>query len=211
MILKPMLHDKIGEEATESEFKEVVVKRRSIRKFKEDAIPKEALENILEAARWAPSAGNCQPWHFLVITDAGIKAKIAQNCTRFSKQHWRRFPPERAKYLAARGGSWDKSYMREIPVLVVVSYKFPKNTRTELVLGSVWMAVENMLLAATDEGLGSCVYTFFNTKEENELKQILRVNPRNRIACMIQLGYAKAEPNPPSRKPLSEIVSYEHF
>jgi nitroreductase len=146
-----------------------------------------------------------------VIADARTKVKIAQNCTRFSKQHWRQFPPERAKYLAARGGSWDKSYMREIPVLVVVCYKFPENARAELVSGSVWMAVENMLLAATDEGLGSCVYTFFNMKEEDELKQILRVDPRNRIACMIQLGYTRAEPVPPSRKRLSEIVSYEHF
>jgi nitroreductase len=193
------------------EFKDVVVKRRSVRKFREDAIPKEALANMLEAGRWAPSAGNCQPWQFLVITDPKIKAKIAQNCTRFSKQHWRQFSPERAKYLAARGGSWDKSYMREIPVLIVVCYRSPENVRAELVSGSVWMAVENMLLAATDEGLGSCVYTFFNIKEEDELKQILHVNPRNRIACMIQLGYTKAEPNPPSRKQLSEIVSYEHF
>jgi nitroreductase len=193
------------------EFKEVVIRRRSIRKFKSDAVSEEALKCILEAGRWAPSAGNCQPWHFLVITDAEVKAKIAQNCTNFSKQHWRQFPPERAKYLAARGGSSDKSHMREIPVLVAVCYKPPGNARAELVLGSVWMAVENMLLAATDEGLGSCVYTFFNMKEENELKQILSVNPRSRIACMIQLGYTKAEPNPPSRKQLSEIVSYEHF
>jgi nitroreductase len=193
------------------EFKDVVVKRRSVRKFREVAVPKEALVNVLEAGRWAPSAGNCQPWRFLVITNAGLKAKIARNCTGFSKQHWRQFSPERAKYLAARGGSWDKSYMREIPVLIVVCYEFPRNVRAELVLGSVWMAVENMLLAATDEGLGSCVYTFLNIKEENELKQILPVNPRNRIACMIQLGYTKVEPNPPSRKQLSEIVSYEDF
>jgi nitroreductase len=80
--------------------------------------------------------------------------------------------------------------------------------RDELVAGSVWMAVENMLLAATDEGLGSCVYTFLNDEEENGLKQILRVSPSDRIVCMVQLGYAKTEPPLPSRKPLSEIVSY---
>jgi nitroreductase len=147
----------------------------------------------------------------VVVTDAEIKAQIAQICTRFSKEHWKQLSPERAKYLAARGGSWDKSYIGEIPVLVVVCYAFPENIRDELVLGSVWMAVENMLLAATDEGLGSCVYTFLNRKEESKLKQILHVCPRYRIACMIQLGYTKAEPNPPYRKQLSEIVSYEHF
>jgi len=201
----------VGKEMTSLEFREVVVKRRSVRKFKKDAVPQETLGNVLEAGRWAPSAGNCQPWRFVVVTDAEIKAKIAWNCMRFSKEHWKQFPPERAKYLAARGGSWDKSYMKDTPVLVVVCYQFPENMRDELVLGSVWMAIENMLLAATDEGLGSCVYTFLNKKEENELKQLLHVSPRDRIACMIQLGYAKTEPPPPSKKQLTEIVSYECF
>jgi nitroreductase len=193
------------------EFKEVVVKRRSVRKLAKDGVPEEALVNVLEAGRWAPSAGNCQPWHFVVISDPQTKTTIAHNCTKFSKKHWMQFPPERAKYLAARGGSWDKSYMKDIPILIVVCYKFPEKMRDELVLGSVWMAVENMLLAATDEGLGSCVYTFLNRKEENELKKILHANQGDRIACMIQLGYAKTEPIPSSRKQISEIVSYEHF
>jgi nitroreductase len=193
------------------EFKEVIVKRRSIRKFKRDAISEEALGNVLEAGRWAPSAGNCQPWRFLVVTNPKIKAKIASNCTSFSKEHWKQFSPARAKYLAARGGSWDKSYLRDVPALVVVFYEAPENVSRELVLGSVWMAVQNMLLAATDEGLGSCVYTFLNRKEENKLKQILHTSQIARIACIVQLGYAKTEPVPPCRKQLSEIVSYEHF
>jgi nitroreductase len=193
------------------EFKEVVVKRRSVRKFKKDAIPEESLGKVLEAGRWAPSAGNCQPWRFLVVTDPEIKAKTASNCTSFSKERWKQFSLARAKYLAARGGSWDKSYMRDVPILVVVFYKLPENMSGELVLGSVWMAVENMLLAATDEGLGSCVYTFLNRNEENKLKRILNANQKDRIACIVQLGYTETEPIPPCRKQLSEIVSYEHF
>jgi nitroreductase len=193
------------------EFKEVVIKRRSVRKFKKDAIPEELLRNVLEAGRWAPSAGNCQPWHFLVVTDREIKAKIANNCTSFSKEHWKQFSPARAKYLAARGGSWDKSCMGDVPILVVVFYELPRNISGELVLGSVWMAVENMLLAATDEGLGSCVYTFLNRNEENKLKRILNASRRDRIACMVQLGYTRTEQTFPCRKQLSEIVSYEHF
>ena len=191
------------------EFKEVVVNRRSVRKFTKDEVSHQALVNVLDAGRWAPSAGNCQPWHFIVITHPQTKAAIAQNCTKFSKKHWMQFPPERAKYLAARGGTWNKSYMKDIPVLIAVRYKHSENIRDELVLGSVWMAVENMLLAATDEGLGSCVYTFLNRKEENELKKILHANQEDRIACIIQLGYTKVEPISPSRKQISEIVSYD--
>lgn len=166
---------------------------------------------MLEAGRWAPSASNSQPWHFIVVTNTETKAKIARFCTKYSKEHWRQFSPRQAKYLAARGGSWEKSYMSEIPILLVACYELPENMRDELALASAWMAVENILLAATDEGLGSCVYTFLNAKEENELKRILHVNKADRIACMIQLGYTKTVPEAPSRKQLRTIVSYEHF
>jgi nitroreductase len=101
--------------------------------------------------------------------------------------------------------------MRGVPILVVLFYRLQENLSRELVLGSVWMAVENMLLAATDEGLGSCVYTFLNRNEENKLKHVLKTGQRDRIACIVQLGYTETEPIPPCRKQLSEIVSYEHF
>jgi len=193
------------------EFKEVVKRRRSVRKFLKNSVPSGSLANILEAGRWAPSAGNCQPWRFIIVTDPETKNAIAQNCTKFSKKHWTQFSPERAKYIAARGGSWDKSSMKDIPILIVVSYRLQESVRNELVLGSVWMAVENMLLAATDEELGSCVYTFLNRREENELVEILHGSKMDRIACMIQLGQKKNEPISPSRKRIDEIVSHEHF
>ncbi|MBX5328771.1 MAG: nitroreductase family protein [Candidatus Bathyarchaeota archaeon] len=193
------------------DFDEVVVKRRSIRKFKASPVPKEALRKILDAGRWAPSAGNTQPWRFVVVTDTGVKEKIARVCTEASRKAWAKFPPERARYLAARGGSWDKSSMAKIPVLVVVCYEIPGWIREELALGSAWLAVENMLLAATAEGLSSCIYTFYDLEEENAVKAILGVPEKFRIAAIVQLGYATVEPPAPSRKALDEFVSYEHF
>jgi nitroreductase len=193
------------------EFSELVVKRRSIRKFRADAVAKQLINKVLEAGRWAPSAGNSQPWRFIVITDAEIKGKIAENCTRFSREAWKHFPPERARYLAARGGTWDKSHLKDVPVLIAVCHEVLDNIQKELVLASVWTAVENMLLAAIDNGLGSCVYTFYNAEEENKLKKILMVPSNFGIACIIQLGYASRNPPSPSRKSLEEIVSYQHF
>ena len=195
----------------QAEFKEIVMKRRSIRKFTKDKVPEKLVNRILEAGRWSPSASNAQPWHFIVVTDDRGKASMARICTKYSRQHWKRFPPERARYLAARGGTWDKSYMKEIPVLLVVCYEVRQDIRNELVLGSVWMAVENMLLSATDEGLGSCVYTFLNRREENELKRLLKVPATHRLAGVIQLGYSRVQPPQPSRRELKEIVSYERF
>jgi len=69
------------------EFGQLITKRRSIRKFKNDVVPKELLENILEACRWAPSAGNLQPWHIIVVTDIDVKTRIAETCTKYSREH----------------------------------------------------------------------------------------------------------------------------
>lgn len=193
------------------DFDEAVIRRRSIRKFKEDPISEKALLKVLEAGRWAPSAGNSQPWRFVVITDVDVKKRIALVCTEFSRKAWTKFSSERAKYLAARGGSWDKSSMAKIPVLVAVCYTTLERLREELVLGSVWTAIENMLLAATSEDLGSCIYTFYDVEEEDKMKAILGVPDGFRIAAMIQLGYSAVDPRAPSRKTINEIVSYQHL
>jgi nitroreductase len=194
-----------------AEFGELIAKRRSIRKFKKDAVPEKLLRNILEACRWAPSAGNSQPWHIIIVTDVDVKTRIAETCTKYSRKQWKKFPPERARCLAARGGTWNKSYMKDIPVMLCVTYKSEKGYQNELALGSTWIAVENMMLAITDEGFASCVYTFLNRREENKIGRILQVPGMHRTACMLQVGYAEVEPPKPLRKELEEITSYQHF
>ena len=193
------------------DFNETVIKRRSLRKFKRDAVPNEVLNRILEAGRWAPSASNLQPWHFIVVTDVNVKAKIAENCTRFSRKMWSSFKLENAKYLAQRGGTWEKSYMKTIPVLIVVCYKVSDKLGNESALASAWTAIENMLLSATAENLGSCPYTFYDSEEVIRLKETLQIPQEYRIAAIIQLGYPSSYPPTPSRKGLEEIVSYQHF
>jgi len=193
------------------DFDKVVVRRRSIRKFKEDPVSEKVISKILEAGRWAPSAGNSQPWHFVVLTDVDVKKEIGSVCTESSKKSWAKFSSSRAKYLAARGGSWDKSNMVKIPVLVAVCYTTLERLRDELVLGSAWAAIENMLLAATSEGLGSCIYTFYDVEEENKIRLIIGVPDGFRIAAMIELGYSAFDPPAPTRNSMNEIVSYQHF
>lgn len=193
------------------ELYEVISRRRSVRRFKRNPVTEETVLKVLEAGRWAPSACNGQPWHFVVVTDVAVKRKIAEVCTEFSKKAWKQFSPQRAKYLAARGGSWNKSKMENVPVLVVVCYEVLKDVREELASASAWLAVENMLLSATAEDLGSCIYTTFNNEEEAKLKGILKVPSDYRIATIIQLGYADGVVPVPQRKRLSEIVSHQHF
>jgi len=193
------------------DFNEAVVRRRSVRKFKSDLVPAKTIQKVLEAGRWAPSASNLQPWHFIVIQDVHVKRRIANVCTEFSKKAWADFNSDMIKYLALRGGTCDKSYMEKVPALIAVCYRKAGKMRHELILASAWTAIENMLLAATSEGLGSCIYTLYSRYEEKEVKTVLNMPAEYRIAAIVQLGYPVAETPSPYRKNLEEIVSYEHF
>jgi nitroreductase len=193
------------------DFDEVVVKRRSIRKFADTFVSPDLILKILDAGRWAPSAGNSQPWRFVVVRSDEVKSRIAEACTTSSKKAWAAFSPERAKYLAERGGTWDKSYMKHVPVLIAVCCEIPEKISEELALASVWMSIENVLLAATASGLGACVYTVYDSEEEAALKEILQAPKQHPLAAMIQLGYANDHVPSPSRKSIEDIMTYEHF
>ena len=174
-------------------------------------MPTESLRRILDAGRWAPSGGNLQPWRFVVITDEDVKGKIAEICTRSSSEAWAHFSTSVERYLEKRGGTPNKQYMRKIPVLIVVCYEVPQRQSRDVALASAWVAIENMLLAATAEGLASCPYTTYDSKEEIALKEALRIPAEYHIAALLQLGYGSAQPPPPKRKGMEEIVSYQHF
>ncbi len=70
-------------------FLELVKKRRSIRRFKPDSVPDEYIEKIIEAARWAPSGANSQPWEFVVIKDQETKDKIVDLINDTKEQAYR--------------------------------------------------------------------------------------------------------------------------
>jgi nitroreductase len=193
------------------DFYEVVLKRRSVRDFKLDQIPQNTLNRVLEAGRWAPSGANLQPWRLIVVTRSAVKAAIAEICTTYSKAVWKAFTPGIAKFLGSRGGTWNKSYMNTIPVLLAVCYRISHEPMNQIALASTWTAIQNILLAAANEDLGSCIYTHANSEEEDALKQTLAIPRAYHLAAIIQLGYPKTIPPTPPRKRLDEIISYEHF
>jgi len=108
------------------EFSDVVKRRRSIRKYKETPVPKESIMKVLEAARLAPSAGNRQPWHFIVVTDKSTKARLA------GSQRWAADAPAIILGLADVEASPDWH------------------------INDLALAFEHAILAATDLGLGTC-------------------------------------------------------
>ena len=166
------------------EFMDVVRKRRSIRRYKPDPVPEEEIKYILEAARLAPSWANTQCWHFIVVTDPEVKGKIGEAGFRWS----------------ARG-----------PAMIVACADAAKVGSREdqyYYLVDIGIALEHLVLAAVDRGLGTCWVVGFS---EAKVKEILGVPENIRVVALTPLGYPTEEPPARSRKSLEEIFSYNRF
>ena len=202
----------MGSVYSELEFYETIRRRRSVRHFlTEEKIGDKVVRRLVEAACMAPSAGNSQPWRFIIVRDKELLQRLAKINTQFSRLAWEAFDSRTARDVASRGGRWDKSYVTELPVVIVVCYGVGvENIPDELMLASTWCAIENMLLAATAEGLGSCPYTLFKG-EEKALKELLKIPDDHRIACIVHVGRTLDTPEPPPRKKAEEIVGYNTF
>jgi nitroreductase len=168
---------------------EAVKKRRSIRAYLPTPIPKEKILKILEAARLAPSAGNIQPWHFIVVKDSEKKLKISKG---------RRF----ARFLA------------EAPVVIVGCGNAEASPKWYMV--DVAIAMQNMVLTATNEGLGTCWVGDFN---EKQMKELLKIPENYRVVALLAIGYQREKFDVQGkvlhmirkRKKLKEIISFEEF
>lgn len=159
--------------------------RRSIRRYRPDPVPAELLDRVLEAARWAPSAVNSQPWHFLVLTD-----------------------PERRKELSRRARllglvRWDHLARAPVVIAVIGDKRYNRFVTVDCALAGM-----NILLAAHSLGLGSCWVGGFT---QRQVRGLLGVPPDREVVGLITLGYPDENPPPPPRLPLERLVSREVY
>ena len=169
---------------------EAIKGRRSIRSFKPDPVSEKDLQAILEAGRFAPSAGNCQPFEFVVVKDPKIKRELAR---------------------AALG----QTFIAEAPVVIVVCANVPRTSRhygrrgAELYcIQDTAAAAQNMLLAAYSLGYGTCWVGAFN---EAEVAKVIKAPAEVRPLVIIPLGKPAEKPRAPSRLPLEELVHENSF
>jgi nitroreductase len=159
--------------------------RRSCRNYLPEPVEETAIEKILEAATWAPSPMNAQPWEFVVVTNQEMKNKI------FAEADYRR------KWIFEKSGwKWLERYqvefLKSVPVLIVVVGD-PKKTGADSFIegGGVGYqmacaaAVQNMMLAAQTLGLGTLWFTLFDRKA---LGQILEIDPEKTPLSVVCLG-----------------------
>jgi nitroreductase len=175
-------------EATEMDVFEVIQERRSIRSYQDKPVPRKLLEKILEAGRLAPSAKNSEPWHFIAVTDA-VKRK------------------------ALSGGTWAKFLMQSPLVIVACG---DKKASPDWYAIDVALAVENMVLTAVGEGLGTCCVGSFI---EKDIKEALKIPEKFEVLVMLAVGYPSGKLDLSSkllnivqtRKTLAEVASEEEF
>lgn len=162
---------------------EAIKTRRSIRKYKSTPVEDDKIIECLEAARWAPSANNSQPWEFLVVRNAETRRRLAE-IHRYGR------------------------FMAESPVVVVFIADPAKSENWYH--GDVAVAVQNFLLAAHSLGLGTCWMGVINTPFEEPIKKLLGIPDRLRVLCTVSVGYPDEKPTR-TRKPLEEITYWDKY
>lgn len=163
---------------------EAIRKRRSVRNFKDKQISDEVIGRLLDAFRWAPSAGNRQPWEVIVVDKEEKKSEIAK-------------------------GAYSQNFIQKASHIFVicVNEKIGKSKYGErgiqlYALESVGAAIENLMLTATSLGLGSCWVGAF---KEEEVKKIMDCPEEVRPVAIVPLGYPSKEPSPPFRYEINEF------
>lgn len=194
---------------------EAIRSRRSVRCYRPDPVPLELVTRLLEAACWAPSAHNRQPWRFAVVTDGEVKERLARAMGTRLRADLERdgLPSEVIEQDAAR------SYARitGAPVVILVAltltdmdvYPDPWRSQAEwtMAVQSVAMAVQNLLLAAHAEGLGAC-WMCAPLFCPDVVKATLDLPEDWQPQALITLGYPAEPPKEKSRAPLASRVVY---
>ena len=156
--------------------------RRSIRKFKNEPVAEEIMNNILEIGRLSPTATNTQPWHFVVARD------------------------RKEKEACAFGGF--NRFAVDASFVVVGFYRKSESIMERYSLMDVTIALQSMVLAACVQGIGSCWIGAF---DENNLRATLNLPADSRLVGAVAFGIPEVIPNQPKKKTFSEIIHYDRW
>ena len=184
------------------ELTDAIMARRSVRRYQDKAVPRELLEELLTVACWAPSAENTQPWYFVALTRpeelqkmTDTMEQVSESLRPFLEKRFPRHPRivgETTGFLRRLGGA---------PVCILAflqeEYEFARDSMVE----SVAAAIQNLLLAAHEKGLGAC---WVNAATELGYGDALRQQfapDKGELVSIVTLGYPERNGRAPARKP----------
>lgn len=173
-----------------------IKERRSVRKYEEKMIPHEVMEEIVEAASYAPSWKNTQIVRYIIVEDREKIEKIAQECVL--------------------GFEYNTKTMKDAAALVLVtmvkgrsgyekdgSFSTPKGDRWQMFDAGI--ATQTFCLAAHSKGVGSVVIGIF---DDEKVEEVVSIPEGQQVAAIIAAGYPKFAPEAPKRKSVEELISY---
>ena len=162
---------------------ECIRRRRTVREYKNDPIPEDVLEMILQAGRWSPSSSNSQPWHFLVVQDQNTLSELSK--------------------IATQG-----PFIRDAPLAIVILME--DAPRPQLDAGR---AIQQMELVAWSEGLGTCFVGVRIEEQQIAVKELLNIPSNLELITIMPYGYRPSSINRVGapRKDLSQMVHREKF
>lgn len=174
-------------------------RRKTVRKFTSDPVNLKDILLVLETACQAPSGANFQPWRFLVIMDPQVKRSIRHRCEQGEKEFYSRVRGKLKRWLSAIGLKWEKPFLEEAPLLIIVFSQKRAPYSTE----SVWVAIGYILLALEELGLGTITYTPSTTKlVSNEIG----IPDEFRLEAILPVGISADEKAKETRLELHEVA-----
>jgi len=193
---------------------EAIYTQRAVRAFKPDPVPDEVIHKLIEAATKAPSGSNRQGWKFLVIRDVELKRKIGEyyNLARESRYGGGAAPVSNVPPRRQAASNYMAEHMHEVPVLILACIEHDGGPSTMSRGGSIYPAVQNLLLAARGLGLGS-VITSLHKRYEDEVKALLGIPDDVETAALLPIGYpARRSPyGSTTRAPVEEVMFYDKW
>ncbi len=184
------------------EFYQVIDNRHSIRQFEDKEIPRDILERILNAGLKAPSSNHQRRWELVALTDKTIIHGLAQIVRPYPCRITEPKTPQQEMFKIAYPRQ--RSMIEECACVVLPFFKqkYPmsedKNGYGLMDYGATWALVENMLLAATAEGLGSVVHIPVK-KEPEQIKAFLKIPDGWYLPTLVILGYASPDAETPAQ------------
>lgn len=207
-----------------AELYETMSTLRAVRKLRPDPIPDDVLERVLQAACWAPTGGNQQPWRVVVVTDPAKKAGLQE----IYRPEWQRyiegFMARIASIPEAELDKWNRiaaagdhlaDHLHEAPAILLfcgdpkmMAITDAKLDRISMVGGgSVYPAVQNAMLACVAEGLG-CTLTTLHCLREPEVKALLDIPDRWATLALVPIGYPVGRGHGPITRQPPGVLAY---
>ena len=169
---------------------EAIKERRSIRAYTAEKVSDKDVERLIDAARWAPSAGNIQPWEFVVVKEGETKRRLSD-------------------------AALNQTFIETAPVVIVVcadlnrsSMGYGSRGKNLYSLQDTAAATENILLAAQELGLATCWVGAFRDKE---VAKAVKAPKNMKPVAIVPVGHPAERPLAPQKRSVNEIVHYETF